>query len=325
MRFLSNLLTVQGSPTADIYFRWSCAAELSTAAIRQIAPTVFLAGRTLIIIRHDAKLRAGLDFDRLIYVIDDDWRAGRSDRDLPLDYRLKLSFVEAQAGPRLEMAADMIIVSSLALQETYQALYPDKLIKILQPFWQGLRANPPRLTPESKTQIAILGARTHRSDFAFLAPIVADLVRSRSDLQFVVSGEAGLPRELIRHPQVTRLPSMNWETYLRWMSGRHFDIGLYRLGASKFNAARSLNKLLEYDMFGAAVIGSQSWTEAQTAAVNGRCILLPDDINAWRRAILRLADNPAARLKISQANRHHICKQPDVSQQSRFWQEVLGS
>lgn len=323
MGVLSGLLAKFGAPTADLYLKWSCADLIADGGLQQIAPTVFLAGRTLVVLRHDAGLNEMPEFDRLIFVIDDDWRAGLPDPELPLDYRAKLRMVEARGAPRLETAADVIVVSNENLQRKYRDLYPEKQIITLPPAWNGPKAAITGTDADHKTHVAILGARTHRADLAFLAPVIADLLTDRSDLRFTISGEAGLPYALRGYRQITRVPSMSWSTYLQWMRGKAFDIGLYRLADTEFNAARSVNKLLEYDMFGAAVIGSTVWGECRAAAARGQCLLLADDHNAWREAILRLVDNPDERAKIATQNRHQINRDALLLKQRQLWDTLL--
>lgn len=324
---LSNLLSAKSSPTADLYLGWSCADLISGGSIQQLAPTVFQVERTLVVIRHDAHLRKPPDYDRLIYVIDDDWRAGLRDKRLPLDYRIKLRIVEAQAARRLEARADLIVVASHALQTDYKKRYPHKPIEILAPTWMEhtskIHDNSQICEAEREVRIAILGARTHRSDLAFLAPVIADLLIQRSNLRFFISSEAGPPSQLMRDPNITQIPSMSWGKYLHAMKGTTFDIGLYRLGPSEFNAARSINKLLEYDRYGAAVIGSKTWSEAEDAAARGQCSLVPDDPKKWHAEILRLIDAPKARYCIATTNRNEIRRASMMEQQQKFWKKLL--
>ncbi len=85
-RFLRGLVGLV-SPTADLYLANPCADWLAAGQIVQLAPTVFKAGETLIVVRHALGLDAPVAFRKLIYVMDDDWRGGLANRHLPLSFR----------------------------------------------------------------------------------------------------------------------------------------------------------------------------------------------------------------------------------------------
>ncbi len=327
MSVLANLLSRKTSPTADLYLGWSCAELIVSGVIQQLAPTVFQVGRTLVVIRHDAHLRSLPNHDRLIYVIDDDWRAGLHDKHLPLDYRFKLWVVEAQSAKRIEARADIVVVTSHVLKVAYKKRYPKKPIEFLAPTWPddilGTSSESHIGEAVKEVRIAILGARTHRSDLAFLAPVITDLLVQRSNLRFFISSETGLPSHFKHHPNITQIRSMSWGGYLNALKGMTFDIGLYRLGNSKFNAARSINKLLEYNQYGAAVIGSNTWSEAADAAARGQCLLVPDDPVIWGAEISRLIDAPQIRAGIANLNRKEIRRASMMELQLDFWKKVL--
>lgn len=319
---LADLISERSSATADLYLRWACQDMLESGALRQIAPTVFQAGRTLVVVRHDAHLSRYPDHDRLIYVIDDDWRAGLRPGEVPLSYRMKLRFVEAESARRIEARAAMFVVPSPHLARLYGGLFPGREMRVLDPAWPPARDPLVRLL-SAECVIGVLGARSHGLDLGVLLPALSDILGERPEVHVVFSGEVRLPRSLRNHPRVEQVPPMHWREYLAWAAGRSFAIGLYPLRPTAFNAARSINKLLEYDQFGAAVVASRNWEAAGPAAAGGRCLLVDDNAAAWKSGILRLMDDPGAAVQIATRNRAAIRTSALAARQRAFWTETL--
>lgn len=319
---LAHLGRAAGSPTADLYFRWAAAQVIGEGRIRQIAPTVFLAGRALIVFRHASQRREWPKHDRLIYVIDDDWRAGFRDSAVPLDYAAKLAFFEAWAAQWIEARADSIVVSSPALHRRYTARYPEKDIALVEPFWPaGSSAQISEVA--GPPVIAMLGARSHAKDIPILFPAIHAVLAANEAVRLIISNEMPLPRTLNGHPRIELIPAMSWRDYLDWMVGRTFRVGLYPLRDTAFNRARSINKLLEYDQFGAAVIASDCWEAARPAMRDGRCVLLGSDWRVWAHEILRMLKDPGEAWAMARRNRAAISSGDHSARQAALWSRLL--
>lgn len=295
------------------------AAELSAGQIKRLSPTVFLAGLTLIVVRHLSGLRHVPRHKRLIFVIDDDWRAGIRDRQLPLSYRLQLAFRERQSARRLEKVADVILASSVHLVERYRALYPGREVGLLEPVWP---ASETPLASEVPRHLCYLSAATHRRDFEFVSPLLNRLV-ARPDLKLTVTANAPVPRDWYGHPRVSIVPVLSWAEYRQWMQGQSFDIALYPLLSSTFNSARSENKLLEYDQFGAAIISSCNWPPGEHAALAGRCLVAQNAIEHWADCIEDLLKVPGKAHRLAQKNRAEIARGQMIAQQRDLWINLL--
>ncbi len=321
---IANALSSQGSPTADIYFAWAFAGEIARGEVKRLSPTVFLAGDVLIVFRHDAFLRAAPPFRRLVYFTDDAVGGQAFDPGLPLDYRAKLALVEARAARRLLPRADTIAVASAGLAAAHAAAQPDTPVRLIGPAWPTAAGPLPAARPEGPVRIAYLGARSHARDFAVLAPILASVLDDHAGVTVTLSGEQSIPRSLRQDDRVLVAEPMDWDQYLGWARNRHFDIGLYPLTESRFNAARSRNKLLEYDQFGAAVIASARWSAAAPHSECGACRLLGDDPAEWRETIAGLVADPGAARRIAETNRAYIAAQDMKSEQRRQWLAILN-
>lgn len=313
------MLAQATSPSADLYFAFSMSTDLQNGVATQLSPTVFLLDDTLIVVRHLSGLRRWPSAKRLIYVIDDDWRAGLRDAALPFGYRAKLALREARQARYLERRADVILCSSDFLKGHLQLRWPNKTIRTLEPAWP--RASSP-LPAERPKRVACLSAATHRADFAFIKPIL-DAALSELHIHLTVTANAPVPGSWKDRPDVTIVPVMTWQSYRNWMMTEHFDIGLYPTCGTPFNAARSGNKLLEYDQFGAALICSSSWHAGTAAAKEGRCITCPDHHIEWQHALKALVENLGKANSIASANRRALAREDPLISQRKRWLEIL--
>lgn len=295
-------------------------AELENGTIRQLSPTVFAVDDTLIVVRHLSGWRGWSETKRLIYVIDDDWRAGISDSALPLGYRAQLAVREAWQGHRLERRADVILASTPALAHRLRSRWPGKSIDVLQPAWPLTQS---ALAARKPVRLAYLSAATHAADFAFLEPILEKAL-SGFAITLTLTANAPLPPTWKVRDNVSILPVMGWQDYRNWMQAKKFDIGLYPALGTPFNRMRSRNKLLEFDQFGAALLCSHAWPAGAEAASKGRCIALPDDQSQWSQALSQLINVPDAANVVATANRAAIASEDPPKDQRSRWLEILG-
>ncbi|MBL3608299.1 hypothetical protein [Rhodovulum sulfidophilum] len=312
------------SPTADLYLGFSLAGAIAAGRVRRLAPTVFLAGEALIVMRHLAGLGLLPRYRRLIYLIDDDIPAGLRDRALPRAYRAKLAALELPALLRCGAAADAVVATSPALVAQWRARHPGKTVIGTAPAWPVAEMPAPRSAAPLR-RIALIMGRSHARDAAPLwAPLLALLDR-RTALGLTVSGNLDLPAPVRSHPRVDILTARGWADYLGWLRIARADIGLVPHFASRdFNAARSGSKLGEYAMTGAAVLGAEAWAEGRAAAAAGRCLAVPPDPAAWVAAIERLAEAPDEARALAARNRSALIAEDACGRQQRLWSDLLG-
>lgn len=320
---LGRFLSTDASPSSDLYLSGCCADLLESGALERHASTVFRFERTLIVVRHDGGLETLPAHDRLIYVIDDDWRSGLTDRNIPAWYRGRLFLREARAAVRLEPNADVIVVSSDVLALVYRARFPLKRIVVVEPAWAGPEAPAATDLEERKLlRLAVLGAATHRRDALWLTPVLTAILEARPSLQILWSTNHSLPKPLAGNIQVVQIPAMDWVKYQEWIARTQADIGLYPLIDGPFNRARSINKLCEYDRLGAAVVGSNNWDAAEEAEKQGACLLLPMDIREWIDRVLDLIDHPVKIEQLAHLNRLWLSTR-GLSRQRMLWEDIL--
>lgn len=289
--------------------------------VTQISPTVFRHGTDLIVIRHNTGQGPLPAHDRLIYVVDDDWRSGLRDPSLPVTYRLKLALTEARSAPMLEKRAELICVSTPALRHRLEALWPQKPVRELGPAWPEGRAPLAEAAPK---RVALLQGMSHRRDARIMWQALPPILAAFPDTRLTVSANLSPPRALRRHAAVECVPAHSWPVYRQWMKGRRFDLLLCPARNGPFNAARSDNKLLEADQYGAALLCADSWPAGQAAQTSGRARCVAHDANSWQDAIAVLLGTPGLAQSMAQTNRAALVARRPLETQRLIWRDILA-
>ncbi len=319
--FLGAKLYKGASASAWLYLTWSCADWIDDGSLIQLSPTVFRCNGTVIVIRHLSGLRAIPQHDKLIYVIDDDWRSGLSDASLPVSYRLQLATEFLRTVPKIEKQANVILTASARLALQYRERYPSSEVAEIEPAWPEATAPLPNDTPQT---LAFLSAGTHRADARFLVPVLESVFGKHPDLQLTVSHPFDVPIEWTRKWNVIKLPQMGWNTYRQWMRNEHFDVLLYPLMDTPFNAKRSANKLHESDQLGAALISSETWQAGRNAAEMGRCAVRKNAQSQWIDGILDILETPGGANSLAAKNRSAFTVNTPLFSQKSLWSALLN-
>ena len=315
-------LTGPHSPTVDIYFGFAFADWIASGHIEWIAPTVLRSGSTLIVFRHTSGTWPLPNHDRLILVMDDDWRAAFRDTHIPLLYRAKLLLVEGRRGPNLERRADHILVPSSALEKLYRRLYPAKDITRIPPHWPS----PDALSSAQADRlvVAYLSAQSHAKDFRFVRPVIDEILGDPNGPDILITANQRLPSRWKASPRVQVAPRMSWGDYRGWMQDKRIDIALYPLLEGRFASSRSPNKFMEFDQFGASIIASRHWVETTDFATQSACLSLDNTHDAWRKGVGSLIKDSALRQSLARQNRQAIDALNARSQQRAVWSKLLA-
>ncbi len=317
---LGSRLYRSASASASLYLEWSCQDMLDNGDLVQLSPTVFRHRDTVIVIRHVSGLKSLPDHKHLIYVIDDDWRGGLADASLPPMYRLQLAVEFTLPASRIERGASVILVASDKLEQKYSVVYPWIEIRRIEPAWPSAKAPLPSECPQT---IAYLSAWTHLADSRFLKPVIESILNARPEVRFTLSSSFDLPRSWQSEPRIKTLPRMNWSHYWHWLQDKSFDIGLYAMNETPFNEGRSVNKLMEYDQVGAAILASDNWTAGAAAANAKRFNAVGNTIEDWTEALLRLIDTPGLARTIAKRNRDTLAEENPLASQRHLWRHLF--
>ncbi|MEM7547558.1 MAG: hypothetical protein AAF367_18685 [Pseudomonadota bacterium] len=318
----TRALTTLNSPTADLYFANACVDWLTDGRIVRHAPTVFTSASTQLIIRHDARAGRAARRGRRIYLLDDAIDLRGADEALSPYWRFKLKVVERAAADHYLPGADAVVVSSPALAEMIRERLPDGDIRVLHPYWSepvsslGHHAKP-RLT------IAYLGSQTHGPDIAPLVPMLARFLDETPEAELVMAGGHEQIGPLASHGQVRALGPMPWATYRRKLGALGVHVALYPLNKTPFNAARSLNKLIEHGIAGAAGLYADNWPGARLAEDAGAGFSLPPDPAAWAAALGGLVADRDRTHQMAAAGTALASKINDGAAQRALWSELL--
>ena len=320
---LERVLSAPDSPTADLYFRNAC-ADFLESQVEQIAPTVFASATTCLVMRHDMRAGRLPPRRRLVYFIDDDVDAGISDESLPYFYRQKLKLVEYMAGRRLTRYAGVAVVGSQVLARLFRPLMETHL---LRPYWSepfaGLGHFDPLLAGEGWIDIAFLGSRIHKTDLAFILPVIGHLLARNPRVRFHLPERHTLPTAFDKHPRVCRIRGQGWTPYRREITTRQFHIALYPLMETPFNRARSPNKLIEHALVGAAPLYSGTWAEAKRVPHGTSGLCLPNEPEAWAKALEALLADPARMKALAQGAQATAARINRAEPQRGLWRNLL--
>ncbi len=320
---LSSLLSAPDSPTADLYFRNAC-PDFLRGPVHQLAPTVFTSRTACLVMRHAMRAGALPKRSRLIYMIDDDVDAGTRDASLPFLYRQKLRMVEQPAGRQFSRRAGVAVVASRRLAEAFEPMMETHQLK---PYWSepfaDLRHFDGLECADAPVDLAYLGRIVHKSDLEFLLPELACLLARHQNLRIHIPARHNLPAAFEHHPRVKRIPGIGWTAYRAGLAGRRFHIALYPLLDTPFNRARSMNKLIEHAVVGAAPIYSADWAETHRVVHGASGLRLPNEVHAWAEAASALIRAPYRARVLAHGAQRLAAELNDPTAQRRLWQSLL--
>lgn len=327
LRSIQRHLASPASPTADLYFANACADLIQQdPSARWASATVFETDLAVIIFRHDAG--APLDdreHRRVIFVVDDAIFEGRRDRSLPLWYRTKLALLECEAARRILPRADVVVASSEAVRDTLpgRLLRPGTLVEIFGPHWPGNLAELSHFDRDDEIRVAYLGSKVHSRDAEFAFSVLDPIKRLDPRVRFSITSNHSIPNELWRSGQVELLNFTDWNNYKLNIYSRRFHICIYPLLDSKFNLARSYNKIIEHAVVGAASIYSSSWTESWRITHQRNGVLVSNRREDWVDALGSLISDLQKARSIAAGAAKLADNLNNPSRQRAFWEKVL--
>lgn len=280
--------------TTDLYFINPVEAlGFDVRAIIPIGRHIYKAGSLVVISRYATydELRAlrNRRVGCIVYLADDDFLAGANDPTLPDSYRDRLNAFVSSTWPEIRSMADFVLVPSPALSEYYGAA-----ARRVHPLWHVPPSTTDHFNGIAKLDLAYLGTRSHLEDFALIAPGLSILLRERADITLTTWLGDFMPAEFLINARVTAHQPMRWWRYKQEIVKRRFHLAFYPLRSTRFNAARSTNKLFEHSITGAATLTSpfEALNDMLTPAISSA--LVPGTQDAWRERIYAAVNSPEA-------------------------------
>lgn len=263
---------------------------------------------------------------RLIYLLDDAIDLDGADAALSAYWRFKLRMVERAAADALIRRAEAVVVSSPALAGMIRARAPGAEVRRLDPYWSDPLSGLAHHEDAGPLRLAYLGSQTHGADFARLAPMLRAFLDDRPEAELIVGGGHG---RMVGHARARDLGPMGWAAYRGVLPKLRPHVALYPLRDTPFNAARSLNKLIEHAVAGAAGLYAECWPGAARAVEAGAGLALGPDPADWRAPLDALAADRGLAcgglaFGMAQAGRALAGEINDAGAQRRLWAELLG-
>ncbi len=320
-------------PTSELYFSHAMAPYIGAwgdpaKPIAAISSNAFFAqgerGNFLIVLRKISKAArkafTNLPAHELVYLLDDDFSAGLNDSSLPLDYRARLLVVHRNAKKLLQKA-DHVIVSSTNLADVVEA--DNGRPHCLEPALIGPVAPIDHFDDVTTINMVYTGTRSHLADFQFIAPAIRRVLDDNDNLHLTTFfGDYLKPQ--YRHPRLINHNALNWRDFRRFLLGQRFHIALVVGRQTRFNNSRSVNKLLECALLGAAPLISGAmpfagrvshFSETPYHSDN------PDDLAASLSNLV--ADRDRCRC-LALGNASFVESLQGVETQRKFWVSLLG-
>jgi glycosyltransferase involved in cell wall biosynthesis len=134
---------------------------------------------------------------------------------------------------------------------------------------------------------------------SLVGPVIAEVARTETNFRLHVVGPKPdfLGKLPVRTEYTGYIP--NYYDYLTFASKLEWDIGLAPQWDSEFTTYKFYNKLLEYTHIGCAAIYTriEPYVGVIEDGVTG--LLVPNEVEAWRDAIIRLLRDARLRFKIA--------------------------
>ncbi|TNE67281.1 MAG: hypothetical protein EP335_01510 [Alphaproteobacteria bacterium] len=314
-------------PTTDLYFLNSCrdlvAGLFRRGPVRRLSANCFRAGNRVLVVRRDRQdvvdqILAEPDTE-IIYLIDDDLSAA-DDTSLPAAYRARLAALRDGQYARLVARASLVVASS---EQVAASLPAGTKVKLLNPAWQGTPGDGSHLRTDGPLDVAHLGTGSHGAGFAFIAPVIEQVLAEGANLRFHYFGNESKFGVLDADVRMVRHRLLTWPRYRKALPGFRFHLGLYPLAETPFNAGRSVNKILEYTLAGCPAIYRADWAAPYGLVHGENAFLAAADAESWLMAIRDVLAHRDRLAAVYAGAVRQFAVLNDLEGQRRFWLEHL--
>jgi hypothetical protein len=313
-------------PSTDLYFlepvRRLAQSGVPIPRPRAISRHVYAFGEWAVVIRYAAARdfraieRHGLR--RLVYVVDDDFAAAAADLGLPGHYRQRLASFLSETWPELVRRADLVLASNTVVASRYG----DRAVTTI-PCWPIQPAMLDHFDADTPLRVGLLGGASHVADVASIADDLVAVFKARRDVEIVDFSTGELSRRLTGRPTRTRQTS--WHRHKQVLAKTRCHLALYPLRPTAFNRARSVNKLLEHAITGAASLVNRfpaldDWPDL----IDPRCIIdAPTAPGVWRDRVHAMLDDRAGLRHHAARGRAAAMRLHSAPPAMAFWQALV--
>jgi hypothetical protein len=172
--------------------------------------------------------------------------------------------------------------------------------------------------------IAHLGTGSHASDLGLLGPELINLLDAHPQVQLTLFAAAGRPDAAKTHPRIRVRGAMAWWRYKLVVPRLRFHLAVYPLQESRFNAARSANKLFEHALVGAASLMTPIPALRDAAGDGLADIFVTGNDGDWQARIEADIGAPGTCRERAQRTRAHILASDPLEAGARKWAAILA-
>lgn len=242
------------------------------------------------------------------FFIDDDVGAVITGGEAKIGYRFFLYQRALAPLRRLNRHIDVVWTATPALAE---ALGTDR-VHVMSPaphpdIWKSSADEAdawPGSDDERPVRIVYHATGVHLREHAFLAPVIAAVLRERPNVVFEVTADDRARNHWSNLERVTVVPPTSWAGYLERTRRERADIALVPLLESRANRVRAGTKRVDVVRLGAAGVFSRSMAYGEDDG-SGE-ILLQNRRKIWIRTILELVDDPELRNSAAAVSRSMV-------------------
>jgi hypothetical protein len=331
-------------PSTDLYFRNACAEWIAPQGAARLLPrglfrrrpappiaarsaNCFTHGEAMVLIRKDRPevVAEALAWrGRLAYMIDDDIAAALASEGLPERYRAKLARIDSEVHRPLLARADLVLVPSAELAARLAGETRGE-VRQIDPCWAAPFADQAHfasLAEGGTLRIAHLGSGSHATALATLAPAVLAMLEAEPLAHFTYVAARAIDPTLETHPRARRIEPKPWDEYRRWLPRQRFHLALYPLLREGFDRARSINKLAEHAIVGAAGLYPADWAPADRLGAGA--LRAPAQPGEWGAALHRAVAERGALAAAAAAAAQALADLQLAAQQRDLWRRFLG-
>lgn len=310
------------TPTIALYFA-DPLADVIGAEIQRLTPTVFASASAAVVIRYggarDLAILKRRAFEKIYYVVDDDFFALADDDGLPRHYRERLlRYRDGPLRPLLEAVTHVVAPSEQIL-----AHYRQKQCLRLDPALCHPHASLAHHRENGGLDMVFAATWTHRNDLEFMAPAFAEFLRECPGARLTTFLAGNVPKPLASLANARHLAGLNWKRYRDFVAQHRFHVAVAPALDTAFNRARSIGRLHDHAGFGAAGIYSAQPPFERIISHGNSGLLLANDPQAWLAALrdLTVKRQMAERLAVGgQALSRDLAAKARVRQ---FWWREL--
>lgn len=277
----------------------------------------------------DTVRRAHIDGCRVLYSIDDNLL----DLDAYQVYRRAFSEDQLHAVRTFLRHADAVLTTTPTLAERLSRLNP-RVTVAPNMLDDRLLVSEDERPPKTADRLVLgyMGTFTHEDDLMLILQPLRRFLSERADR--VVFERVGASAEAPLFQALKDLPVhvrdiqgvSEYPDFMRWM-GRNlaWDIGLAPLVNNPFTRCKSDIKFLDYAAIGAVGLFSdvEAYRHTVRDGVNGR--LVPNDPDAWYRALCAIADDHEGRRRMATAANEYLLRERTLNTQAGRWEAALNA